>query len=66
MRREAGKIVSPSILWFFCVRRGVANTSVFVHKDLDVVTVIHGYNYVSSGPPDGLTKLEHAFEEKFE
>ena len=47
-------------------KRGVGHPCVFHHEDWDVKTVVHGDDYASSGPADGLAKLRQALEDKFD
>ena len=46
--------------------RGTGHPCVFYHDEWDVKTVVHGDDYASSGPAEGLAKLKQALEEKFD
>ena len=45
-------------------RQGVSHTCVFMHEEWELVTVVHGEDYVTSGPPEGLRKMQQALEDK--
>ena len=47
-------------------QRGVGHPSVFFHKDWDLKTVVHGDDYATAGPKEGLVKLRKALEEAFD
>ena len=47
-------------------RQGVAPTCVFTQDEWDLAAVVHGDDYVTSGPPEGLAQLQKALEEKLE
>ena len=46
--------------------RGVAHSCVFKHSEWNLITVVHGDDYVTSGPPEGLYKMQKALEARFE
>ena len=46
--------------------RGVGFPSVFVHKEYDILTLVHGDDYFSAGCSDGLSWLESQLVEQYE
>ena len=46
--------------------RGIGHPCVFYHPTWGVKALVHGDDYVSSGPEAGLDKLRHALVDRFE
>ena len=41
-------------------KRGTAHSCLFWHAEWELAAVVHGDDYVTSGPPDGLRKMQQA------
>ena len=48
------------------LKRGVGFPSVFVHKERDIWTLVHGDDYFSAGSKESLSWLETQLSEKYE
>jgi len=46
--------------------RGIGHPCVFFHADWDVKAAVHGDDYASAGPKEGILKLKKALEDKFD
>ena len=46
--------------------RGVGHPCVFFHADWDVKAAVHGDDYASAGPKEGILKLKKALEDKLD
>ena len=47
-------------------QRGIGFPSVFVNKERDIWTLVHGDDYCSAGPPESLQWLETKLAERYE